>query len=298
MALTGRAGLLALLGVLPVAAWPADGLDVPWRRVVLALVLVDVPLAAPAPLACPVAGDTARLGETARSILRCVNPAPAACAGVLRDAWVPSAGARPRTATGRRGPRRARRGSPSTLRPTRRGDRLHRPVTVRCSARWGWPAGRLGTMRAVAVRVLPPFASRKHLPSGWPGCASSTAAQAVGPGARAPSSTRCASTCPATTSAPSTGAPPPGLRGRGAHLAARARPPRRDRAGHLPHRAGRVGDVPRLDAPWTPPCCSPRWPVSGPGDRVDLLALRRGTSGPTSCRRLRTASPRCSPTTT
>ena len=54
----------------------------------------------------------------------------------------------------------------TTLRPTRRGDRR---VTARHraqrSARSGWPPGSASLPAPGRVRVLPPFTSRKHLPS-------------------------------------------------------------------------------------------------------------------------------------
>ena len=162
MALTGRAALLALLGAVPVA------MGAPWWGVALALLLVAV---VDALLAAPVGGlrlerdgDTAcRLGETATVRLRVTNASRRRLRGVLRDAWVPSAGAGPRTHD-LDIPPGERRVLVTTLRPTRRGDRTPDRVTVRAlgplgvGARQGWQAA------PWRVRVQPSFASRKHLP--------------------------------------------------------------------------------------------------------------------------------------
>lgn len=162
MALTGRAALLALLGVVPAA------MGAPWWGVALALLLVVV---VDALLAAPVGqvrlerdGDTAcRLGETATVRLRVTNASRRRLRGVLRDAWVPSAGAGPRTHD-LDIPAGERRVLVTTLRPTRRGDRTPDRVTVRALGPLG-VAARQGWLPAPwRVRVQPAFASRKHLP--------------------------------------------------------------------------------------------------------------------------------------
>src|SRR4051794_15519404 len=98
MALTGRAPLLALLGILPVAVLPSVWTVVVVVLVLAGLCLTDVVLAVPVSslrLARP--GDPAcRLGETADVRLSVANPGTRALRGQLRDAWVPSAGASPR----------------------------------------------------------------------------------------------------------------------------------------------------------------------------------------------------------
>jgi uncharacterized protein (DUF58 family) len=165
VALTGRAALLALLGVVPVALVP-HGTTV-WLVLLGLLVLVgaDVWLApAPGALSLSRSGDTAcRLGQTAQVRLTVGNRGRRPVHGVLRDAWVPSAGASPRT-HGFDVPPGERRMFVTSLRPTRRGDRLPDRVTLRC----------LGPLRVAArqrsievpwtVRVQAPFTSRKFLP--------------------------------------------------------------------------------------------------------------------------------------
>ncbi len=167
MALTGRAGLLALVGAVVV------GLVLPstWGLVlvtglVLAVVAVDVSLAAPVgPLRLARTGDTAvRLGETATVTLTVQNPSPRRLRGLLRDAWPPSAGA-----AGQRQaldvPSQERRRVVTVLRPTRRGDRPAHQVTIRSVGPLGFAARQGSRDVPWRVRVLPPFTSRKHLPS-------------------------------------------------------------------------------------------------------------------------------------
>ncbi|MGH8777337.1 MAG: DUF58 domain-containing protein [Jiangellaceae bacterium] len=166
MALTGRAALLALLGALVVglAAPSAAGVLVV-TGVVLALVLVDVALAGPVrPLRLSRSGHrNVRLGEPAHVTLHVANDGRRV-RGRLRDAWPPSAGAlRDRfeidVASG------DRRQVPVTFRPTRRGDRVADRVTVRSIGPLGL-AGRQGSHTVPwTLRVLPPFGSRRHLPS-------------------------------------------------------------------------------------------------------------------------------------
>ena len=165
MALTGRAALLALLGVLPVLLVPS-----PWTLLAVAVALavvavVDALLAAPVgALRLSRSGATAcRLGEQAEVALSVANPSPRTLRGVLRDAWVPSAGAAPRTHD-LLVPAGERRVLTTVLRPTRRGDRLPDRITVRSVGPLG-VAARQGRHEVPwRVRVQPPFTSRKHLP--------------------------------------------------------------------------------------------------------------------------------------
>lgn len=168
MVLTGRAGLLALLFVLPVgfAPWPATAFAV--LLLVLAVTLVtDAALAAnPRRLRFTrVDGSTsARLGEPVDVRLLVEHPGRRMLRGVIRDAWPPSTRAEPRThavrlASGGRVQLVTR------LRPVRRGDHRSALVTARSIGPLGL-AGRQSSHRIPAqVRILPPFLSRKHLPS-------------------------------------------------------------------------------------------------------------------------------------
>ena len=165
MALTGRAALLALLGVVPVVLLPSAATVLVVLLLLLAAVAVDLRLAAPVrdlqlhrrgATSCP-------LGEPAQVDLLVTNPSPRRLRGVLRDAWVPSAGASPATQELDL-PAGEGRVLTTELRPTRRGDRVPDRVTVRSVGPLG-VAGRQGRHEVPwRVRVQPPFTSRRHLP--------------------------------------------------------------------------------------------------------------------------------------
>ncbi|MGZ4598068.1 MAG: DUF58 domain-containing protein [Actinomycetes bacterium] len=167
MALTGRAGALALVGVLVVGLLVPSG----WGLlatvgVLLVLIAVDLALAGPVrPLQLARDGAHAvRLGESATVTLTVANPSSRRVRGVLRDAWPPSAGAaqtRHRVDV----PPGERRRLDTVLRPTRRGDRPAHRVTVRSVGPLGVAARQGSHDVPWRVRVLPPFTSRRHLPA-------------------------------------------------------------------------------------------------------------------------------------
>ncbi|WP_155054052.1 DUF58 domain-containing protein [Streptomyces blattellae] len=172
MALTGRTALLAAVGSLPVGIWEPSLTGLLAVNVPLALACAcDFTLAAPVRhLRLTRSGDTsARLGEQADVTLTITNPSRRLLRAHLRDAWPPSswqpgtesAAARHRLTV----PAGERRRITTRLRPTRRGDRQADRVTIRSYGPLGLFA-RQGTHRVPwTVRVLPPFTSRKHLPS-------------------------------------------------------------------------------------------------------------------------------------
>lgn len=172
MALTGRAALLAAIGSLPVGIWDAG-----WTGILAVNAPLAVACACDYALAAPVrrlgltrTGDTSvRLGETADVTLTVTNPSGRPLRARLRDAWPPSSW-QPGTETEASRhrlviPAGERRRVTTRLRPTRRGDRQADRVTVRSYGPLGLFA-RQGTHKVPwTVRVLPPFTSRKHLPS-------------------------------------------------------------------------------------------------------------------------------------
>jgi uncharacterized protein (DUF58 family) len=167
MALTGRVALLAALGALVVGSaaphwWGLAAV----QGVLLVGVLVDLACAAPVgALRLERAGDTAvRLGESATVTLVVGNPSSRTLRGVVRDAWPPSAGAAPGRHPVQIPPGRLRR-LETVLRPTRRGDRAAALVTVRSVGPLGLAARQRGRDVPWTVRALPPFTSRRYLPS-------------------------------------------------------------------------------------------------------------------------------------
>ncbi len=167
MALTGRLALLATAGAVVVGALVPSGTGLAVVTLLLvALVAVDLTLAGPVrSLVLVRDGDrSVRLGRTAEVRLTVSNPSARRVRGRLRDAWPPSAGA-----TEQRHdlhlPAGEQRRLVTVLRPTRRGDRHADRVTVRSYGPLGL-AARQGSHRVPGrVRVLPAFASRRHLPS-------------------------------------------------------------------------------------------------------------------------------------
>lgn len=167
MVLTGRVGLIALICVLPVAVspWPAETFA--GLLVLLSLaIVIDATLAASTRrLRFTRIGDgAARLGEPVDAALIVEHPGRRQLRGWVRDAWAPSARAEPRThRVNVAGGQRVR--VDTTLRPIRRGDQQSALVTARSVGPMGL-AGRQSSQRVPSqVRILPPFLSRKHLPS-------------------------------------------------------------------------------------------------------------------------------------
>ncbi len=161
-----RATAALLLGVVAIAWRPSTWTVLLWTLAVLVLVLLDLALApSPRRLLLVRSGSAlTRLGETATTELLVTNPGSRAARGVVRDAWQPSAGAvhdrhdlvlgagdRVRLST--------------QLRPTRRGDRRADLVTVRLLGPMGLAARQRSSSVPGTVRVLHPFHSRRHLPS-------------------------------------------------------------------------------------------------------------------------------------
>lgn len=167
MILTGRTGLIAVLCALPIAfsARPALAFAALLTLLVIAIA-VDVALAGrPRALVLTRSGQTsARLGQPVPASLAIVNGGRARFRGVIRDAWAPSARAEPRMH-----PVNLAAGQRTTvdtqLRPVRRGDQESAVVTARSVGPLGL-AGRQASHRVPwRIRILPPFLSRKHLPS-------------------------------------------------------------------------------------------------------------------------------------
>ncbi len=165
MAITGRAALLAVAGVIALALLPSAVTLLAWAGVVLAGIGIDLALAG-SPRRVGVEREplpAVRLGEPAAAAFVLANTGRRAVRGVVRDAWQPSAGAQqPRHRLDL--PAGQRRRLVTGLRPTRRGDRYARHLTIRSLGPLGL-AGRQASLAAPGrIRVLPPFTSRKHLP--------------------------------------------------------------------------------------------------------------------------------------
>jgi uncharacterized protein (DUF58 family) len=166
MALSGRVPLLLLLGLVPVVLRPTPGTVWLWVLAVLVLTAADW-LLAPRPdvLTCtrrPI--GTVRLGTPTESTLLVVNTSRRRVRARVRDAWQPTAGA-----AGNRHAVRLAADDRVVLRtpllPRRRGDLRAVGVTLRVSGPLGLAARQETRQVPGTVRALPPFDSRKHLPS-------------------------------------------------------------------------------------------------------------------------------------
>jgi uncharacterized protein (DUF58 family) len=163
---TWRAVVLAALGVPVVLVLPAPGTVLVWTLVVAVVCVVDAALAA-SPREVAVEREvpaSVRLTEPADSTLVVTNVGSRRLRAVVRDAWPPSAAARTDRHAVDVPPGDGRR-LRTTLVPTRRGDAHADRVTIRTSG----PLGVSGRQASLTVpgrlRVLPEFASRRHLPS-------------------------------------------------------------------------------------------------------------------------------------
>ncbi|USQ77227.1 DUF58 domain-containing protein [Ornithinimicrobium cryptoxanthini] len=166
MTLGWRAVALVLVGLAPVLQWPSMSTVRWWLLLCLVVIAVDL-LLAPSPKKLTVdrsGQEQVRLGEPSRTTLTVTNPTGRAMRGSLRDAWVPSAGT-----SGERHtldvPGGERRRYVTDLLPTRRGDRPADRVTLRVWGPLGVAARQESRRVPGSVRALPPFHSRRHLPS-------------------------------------------------------------------------------------------------------------------------------------
>lgn len=166
MIATGRVPLLLLLGLLPVLLRPAGSTVLLWALLVALVVMIDR-LLAPTPASMVVERapvGAVRLGDPATSRLRVTNPRRRTASLLVRDAWQPSAGASANRHRLRLAPGAAEIvGTP--LLPRRRGDLQAVGVTVRSHGPLGLAARQATLDVPGSVRALPPFTSRKHLPS-------------------------------------------------------------------------------------------------------------------------------------
>lgn len=171
MYVTGRLPLLVALGAVPVVLLSAAGMDAwlaaaGWVVLCLAAALGDA-AAAPDPRRIAVTRRLPRrvlLGQPVLSELVLRNTGDRAVRGRVRDAWQPTAGAPPERPTIAIAPGEARTvGIP--LLPRRRGELRSRFVVVRSDGPLRLAGRQTRLDSAGAVRVLPPFTARRHLPS-------------------------------------------------------------------------------------------------------------------------------------
>ncbi len=163
MTITGRFVALAALGLLVAAASAVAALV--FAALLLALMLVDLGLAARlADLRLSRApSGPVRLGRTGETRLTLLNGGRRPLRAAVRDAWVPSAGASPRTQPADVLPGE-HRVLVTSLRPTRRGERTAAFVTLRSFGPLRVAARQRRVPVPGSLQVLPAFGSRRFLP--------------------------------------------------------------------------------------------------------------------------------------
>jgi uncharacterized protein (DUF58 family) len=166
MALTRRAAIVALVGVLVVFIAPLRGMTVLIVEGALVVAIgFDLALAGSVrALEVSRYGDTARrLDEVSEVGVQVVNRGGRRVRGVLRDAWPPSAQASP-TRRLIDVPAGERRRWVTTIRPRRRTELQAGRVTVRSLGPLGLAARQGNHEVPWSLRVLPAFPSRRYLP--------------------------------------------------------------------------------------------------------------------------------------
>lgn len=171
MFVTGRLAVALATGVVPLvlaglAGYPAYAVLGAWLGLCALLVAIDVALTA-SPRAVTVSRrlpKRARIGEPVPVSVALHNHGSRTLDAVIRDAWQPTAGAPPerqhlRVEPGERG----RVAIP--LRPRRRGELVSEFVMIRSRGPLGLAGRQSRHLVRGAIRVLPAFSSRKHLPS-------------------------------------------------------------------------------------------------------------------------------------
>ncbi len=166
MALTWRAVVLMACGIVPVLLVPVPGTVLLWLSAVALVCFADAALAA-SPRRIGVRREvpsSVRLTTSTTSRLVLTNLSRRTLRATVRDAWVPSAGAEGNrhevTVASGDGTRVV-----TPLLPTRRGDRRADRVTIRAYGPLRLAARQASIPVEGRLRVLPEFASRKHLPS-------------------------------------------------------------------------------------------------------------------------------------
>lgn len=166
MSITARLVLLAFLGIVPVLLYPGVVSIALWAALLVLGCVVDLALAV-SPRRIGVQRslpETVRLTEGTTSTLTVRNHSRRAFRGWVREGWQPSAGAQNpvhRLSV----PAGEGRNLEVRLVPRRRGDLSVHHVTIRSTGPLGLAARQVTVPAPGTLRVLPPFHSKRLLPS-------------------------------------------------------------------------------------------------------------------------------------
>ncbi|PQZ56329.1 MULTISPECIES: DUF58 domain-containing protein [unclassified Microbacterium] len=171
MFVTGRLAVALAVGIVPLvlaglAGYPAYAVLGVWIALCVLLVAVDVALAA-SPRTVTVSRrvpQRVRIGEQVPVSVAVHNHGTRVLHAVLRDAWQPTAGA-PVERQHLRLPPGERGRVAIPLLPRRRGELVSEFVMIRSRGPLGIAGRQARHSVRGAIRVLPAFSSRKHLPS-------------------------------------------------------------------------------------------------------------------------------------
>lgn len=166
MAITGRFVLLALIGIIPILLYPLPQTVMLWAALLLVVLVVDLLFAASArdvrfARNLP---QSVRLDESCTGVLLLANDGKRRIRGSIKDGWQPSAGVQAERQKISVPPAERQRLETQML-PKRRGDLQTEYVTIRSFGPLGMAARQRTTRVPGTLRVLPPFRSKKHLPS-------------------------------------------------------------------------------------------------------------------------------------
>ncbi|MBN9240100.1 MAG: hypothetical protein BGO97_10340 [Micrococcales bacterium 70-64] len=166
MSISGWFVALVALGVVPIIVTGQPVVLALWLVLVVLLAALDILLAG-SPRSVRLSRDLpgrVRLGETVETTLSLANQGRRRVHGIVRDGWPPSAVASPSRARIDL-PAGERRSIVTHLTPFRRGERRAAHVTIRSFGPLRLAARQATIALPGSVTVLPPFNSRKHLPS-------------------------------------------------------------------------------------------------------------------------------------
>lgn len=166
MAITGRFVLLALIGIIPILLYPLPQTVMLWAALLLVVLVVDLLFAGSArdvrfARNLP---QSVRLDESCTGVLLLANDGKRRIRGSIKDGWQPSAGVQTERQKISVSPAERQRLVTRML-PKRRGDLQTEYVTIRSFGPLGMAARQRTTRVPGTLRVLPPFRSKKHLPS-------------------------------------------------------------------------------------------------------------------------------------